>query len=148
MINAIRRAGRRSGVAGREDGQTLAETAIVLPLLLVLLVGIVMFANAWRTSQTVTNATREGARFGVVQASFSASEVEGRVRDFLDNSGLDGSEATVSASCQGSCNTGAVLTVTTDYPVSLGPFDRVVGLLGGGSDDQITLSSTTNMRKE
>lgn len=130
-------------------GQSLVETAIVLPLLLVLLVGIVMFANAWRTSQTVTNATREGARFGVVQTPFTSGDVEQRVRDFLNDSGLDGSKATITADCgSGSCNTGAVVTVVTDYPVGMGPFDRVIGLLGGGADDQITLSSTTKMRKE
>jgi hypothetical protein len=47
----------------RERGQSLAELALVLPLLLMILVGMVEVGWAMRAHLTVTTASREGARF-------------------------------------------------------------------------------------
>lgn len=48
---------------GRERGATLVEFAIVLPLLLLLLFGLVEFARIVTEFTTVRTAAREGARF-------------------------------------------------------------------------------------
>jgi hypothetical protein len=47
----------------RERGQSLAELALVLPLLLMILIGMVEVGWAMRAHLTVTSACREGARF-------------------------------------------------------------------------------------
>jgi hypothetical protein len=47
----------------RERGQSLAELALVLPLLLMILIGMVEVGWAMRAHLTVTTASREGARF-------------------------------------------------------------------------------------
>jgi Flp pilus assembly protein TadG len=52
-----------------EDGQALVEFAIVLPLLLMLLLGIVQFGSVFRDYIALTDATRVGAR----QASVARS---------------------------------------------------------------------------
>jgi Flp pilus assembly protein TadG len=49
----------------RQRGASLAELAIVLPLLVLLTGSIVDLGWAFRTYQAVTNASREGARTGV-----------------------------------------------------------------------------------
>jgi hypothetical protein len=43
--------------------------AIVLPVLLLLVFGIIEMSNAWRTFQVVTNAAREGARVAILDDS-------------------------------------------------------------------------------
>ncbi|HEV2246798.1 MAG TPA: TadE/TadG family type IV pilus assembly protein [Terriglobia bacterium] len=51
----------------REDsGAELFEAALVLPVLLVLLLGIVTFGRAYNTYQTITRAAREGAKAAVL----------------------------------------------------------------------------------
>ena len=49
-----------------ESGQALVEFALVLPIFLLLLLGIVEFARAWNIYEVLTDAGREGARNAVV----------------------------------------------------------------------------------
>lgn len=53
----------------KEKGQALVELAIVLPLLLMLLLGIVEFGRVGHAYLTLNHAAREGARAGVTGAS-------------------------------------------------------------------------------
>jgi len=50
----------------RQEGQTLIETAFVLFLLLLILLGITEFSRAWYTKNSMKNAARSGARVAVV----------------------------------------------------------------------------------
>lgn len=47
-------------------GQALVEFALVLPVLLLLVVGMLEFARAWNLHQSMTDAVREGARRAVL----------------------------------------------------------------------------------
>jgi Flp pilus assembly protein TadG len=49
-----------------ERGQALVETAIVLPMLVLMLFGILDAGRIFSTWVVVTNASREGARYGAV----------------------------------------------------------------------------------
>ena len=49
------------------EAAALAEFAVALPLLIVLVVGIYDFGGAFNTKQELNNALREGARFGAAQ---------------------------------------------------------------------------------
>jgi hypothetical protein len=49
---------------GGTEGVQIVELAVVLPLLMVLLVGIFDFGNAFNLKQKLNNATRSAARFG------------------------------------------------------------------------------------
>lgn len=49
------------------QGSSVAEFAISLPLLIVLVVGIFDFGGAFNQKQELNNAMREGARFGAAQ---------------------------------------------------------------------------------
>lgn len=46
----------------RERGAELLEGAVVLPIILILLLGLVVFARGWNIYQTMTRAAREGVR--------------------------------------------------------------------------------------
>ena len=59
----------------RERGQSLAELAFVLPLLLMILVAMVEVGWAMRAHLTVTTASREGARFAGRRV-FSNEEIQ------------------------------------------------------------------------
>src|SRR5262245_43278420 len=50
----------------RERGNAMVETAIALPLLLLMMVGIFEVGRAYETWQVLTNAAREGARASII----------------------------------------------------------------------------------
>lgn len=53
---------------GRQRGQSLVEFALVLPIFLIVVFGIVDFGMGLRGWITITSAAREGARVGAVYA--------------------------------------------------------------------------------
>lgn len=143
------------------EGQSLVEFVLVLPVLLVLVFGIIEFANAWRTSQIVTNAAREGARMAVLPDDPTPGEIETRVDTYLTNSGLDDSKATVTVECDtnndgtftsGSCGESGQaerINVKYDFTFSfLGPMINFMSGSGGDRFGTIELDATTIMRNE
>lgn len=53
------------GALRRSEGQSLVETAIVLPVLVIMFLGVLELGNALRSYLVLSNANREGARFAV-----------------------------------------------------------------------------------
>lgn len=53
-----------TGLWKRERGQALVELAIMLPILLIILLGVIDFGRVFYAYVTITNAAREGARYG------------------------------------------------------------------------------------
>lgn len=138
------------------SGQSMIEFALVVPMLLVLVFGIVEFGNAWRHYQLITNTAREGARIAVLPSS-TATIVDSVVDDRLNGSGLDATQATVTLAILDFGDPGysnSADTVTVEYPydfVFLGPIiDLMCAGIGcsGGSFSSVTLSSTSIMRNE
>src|SRR5437763_12495162 len=76
-----------------ERGAAIIETALTLPILLLVCVGIFEFGRAYETSQVLTNAAREGARVAILPAP-GAGAADTRVRDYLKLGGLT-SDSTV-----------------------------------------------------
>lgn len=64
----------------RDNGQELVEYAIVLPLLMLLLLGIMEFAIVIFSYDTIANAAREGARYGIIHPTDTAG-IEAVARD-------------------------------------------------------------------
>jgi Flp pilus assembly protein TadG len=50
----------------KTEGAAAVEFAIVLNLFLILILGMLDFGHAWFMRQVIVNASREGARYGVV----------------------------------------------------------------------------------
>ena len=82
---ARRRARRRLGDA---RGAELVEFALILPLLLILIAGIVDFALMFQAYEVVTNAAREGARVRVLPG-YTNADAQARVTAYLTAVGLD-----------------------------------------------------------
>ena len=72
---------------GDEQGAALVEFALVAPLLLVIVAGIVDFGFLFQRYEVVTNAAREGARLGslpgYVTCPSTAPAVDARVRAYV-----------------------------------------------------------------
>lgn len=141
-----RRATRLKG----NSGQSLAEFAIAVPMLLLLFIGMVEFARGWMVRQVVVNVAREGARLAVVPTSTSAT-VAARVDSLLTQGGINPANANVTiTTCDGTGCAGQpdVVQITVPYQFALiGP---VLNLVCGGSCSlgTVNLTSTSRMRSE
>jgi len=71
---------------GTEAGESMVEFALVLPVLLLVLVGVVQFALVHHAQNLVTTAAQEGARLAAAEGG-DAVDGEQRTRDVL-GSGL------------------------------------------------------------
>jgi len=77
----------------KESGTSLVEFALVLPLLIVLLFGIIEFGFIIYDKAMITNASREGARFGTVYrlsapGTYSPpnpTEIQNRINKYLED---------------------------------------------------------------
>lgn len=74
-----------------ERGAAAIEFALLLPVLLLILIGAMEFGYMFYTQQLITNASREGARAGIVQQlpKPTAGEIETVVIGYLTNTGID-----------------------------------------------------------
>jgi Flp pilus assembly protein TadG len=118
-----------------QKGQAITEMVLVLPLLLFFIVSIVEVGSAFRTYQILTNGAREGARSGVLPNA-TANTVATRIQAYLDSSGLDAAQATVTQACdgpQGQCSPGNRLEVALSYPFQFRAMGPVISLLPGGN---------------
>jgi Flp pilus assembly protein TadG len=62
---------------GRGDrGQTIVEFALILPIFILVLVGIVDFGRAVYASSTIQNAAREAVRVAIVDQNVTVIETE------------------------------------------------------------------------
>ncbi len=55
----------------RDHGQSLVEVALTLPLLFLILFGTIDLGRAYFAYVTITNASREGARYGMTDSTSS-----------------------------------------------------------------------------
>lgn len=122
-----------------ENGQTLVEFALILPILLLLVMGIIQFGIIFSAQIGITNAAREGARMAAV--GHNTDDVRQRVNDTL---GSHISLGTLSTNVVYPTNIGEDVTVTVSGPVELiVPLPNV--FVPGNS---ITLTKVSTMRAE
>jgi Flp pilus assembly protein TadG len=95
-------------------GQALVEFALVLPLVLLLVVGMLEFARAWNLHQTMTDAVREGARRAVLADTWPVDSVYAPIWRYLEQSGYDATYATMAVCTPPATSCGST---TTDFKV-------------------------------
>jgi Flp pilus assembly protein TadG len=135
-----------------ERGAALLETAVTLPILMLVCVGIFEFGRAYQTWQVLTNAAREGARAACIEGT-SDADIRTRVNDYLQVGGLprvpDGNitiDHTVSLSAMA---TGS--SVTVSYPFNfmvLNPVVRLVVSTSSVGDGALPMQAQSIMRNE
>lgn len=73
----------------RRRGAAVVEFAVVAPLLLTIVFGIIEYGYVFMVQQTLTNAAREGCRIAVLQTTdVPYTEVTNRVEDIMSTTGL------------------------------------------------------------
>jgi len=60
---------RMRRMAGEAEAAELLEFALALPLIVIMVIGLLDFANAYNLKQKLANAAREGARLGASQGT-------------------------------------------------------------------------------
>jgi Flp pilus assembly protein TadG len=141
-----------------ERGQALAEFALILPLILFFIAGVVEMGRAWNVKQAVTDAAREGARYTVVKddAIPTLDDVESKIEERLALAGVTTSTINFS-SADPACSVVAdcfhneagygkemTVSVATQFPMGL------MGTLLGwaGVPATVEISTTATMRNE
>jgi Flp pilus assembly protein TadG len=138
----------------RERGNALIETAITLPILLLLMVGIFEVGRAYETWQVLANAAREGARMSVTPGSDPDTSTA-LVQQYMQDGALSNyASATVNVNKNSSVvvngkTVGASL-VTVDYPFEFIILQPIAQLVYSGSmvGEPITMRATALMRNE
>jgi Flp pilus assembly protein TadG len=140
----------------REKGASAVEFALVLPVLMAILFGIIEFSFILYDKAIVTNASREGARRGIVYRTddtgpIGVSEDEIRTTavnycaSYLVSLGTGSAVVLPPPTVAGNCAVkGSSLTVTVNYPYTFLVLPHFAEIL----PPVITLSGTTVMRCE
>lgn len=147
-------------------GQALVEFALVVPMLLIMIIGMVEFGRAWMNYQVLTDAAREGARNAVIyDVDITEEDIFSAIRARLAAAGIDVSGAVeeTEPTCDGDgaagpaaqvevrgCNWGGTRGTPAGVAIRA-PFTfRFLGpLIGWATGDRtITLSTSFVMRNE
>lgn len=137
-----------------ERGTAIIETAMTLPMLLLVSVGIFEFGRAYQTWQVLTNAAREGARVAVLP-TVDPGAAEARVLEYmqaggLPNARLDEVSVTTIDLSLGGAATASGSQVTVNYPFEFMVLQPVAQLITSGSltGEPFTLTASAAMRNE
>ncbi len=128
-------------------GNAVVEMAILLPFLLVFLLGVLDLSVLIHDKAVITNASREGARYGITTFGGAPTDaaIQQWVSDYVQDRLISFSPATtVTTITRGGSTPGSVLRVRVDYPY------RFLALpnLSDGFGSALTLSANTTMRME
>ena len=131
-------------------GQTLVEVALLLPIMLMLLVGLIEMGRYAYFDILISNAARAGAQYGA-QSLIQAADIGG-IRTAAQNDGLAAMTITVTQQCGcaagalGGCPTGEVCPQPLVY-VRVTASDTYFSLFRyPGIPRNLTLTSTVTMR--
>ncbi len=134
-----------------QRGAALLETAITLPLVLLVCVAIFEFGRAYQTWQVITNAAREGARVSVLPDA-TDDNVTDAVRNYMKGGQLlNWSSATVTLERAVPFGTNTASRITVIYGFDFTVLNPVVRLVKSGSNlgkDTTNMSSSALMRNE
>jgi len=114
-----------------DDGVVSLELALILPVLLMLIFGIVQFGRAYNAKIELSSAVREGARAFALGTGDPATVTKDAAP------GLDADLIDVETSTS-PCTSGSEASVTATYP-----FDLNIPFWG---DESVTISATGVMR--
>ena len=123
-----------------EKGQAMVEMALVLPILLLLIGGIMDFGWLFYHQLSLANAAREGARYAVIHFHTSPDYWDQQTVDLMESTyvGVDGAEAKVFQP-----DTSQICAImTAKVPILTGITSTILG------KDEVNLTGTCIMRLE
>ncbi|MBT2727433.1 pilus assembly protein [Bacillus sp. ISL-75] len=119
-----------------QKGQSLVELALVLPVLILLLFGIIDFSRIFHAYLTIDHAGREAAR------SASIGSDDATVKNTAASDATSIGLTTEKVSISGTRTSGTDVTITITYPITF--LTPIIGQIIG----TLTLTDTTTMRVE
>jgi len=122
-----------------QKGAAAVEFAIILPLLMILVFGIIDIGAALYNKQIITNASREGVRAGIARSTIPIATVVGNycAGRFIPD---DGTSPTVDVSGGGAFQNNLTVTVTYVHNFM---FAGIIGL-----SPTLTMTGRTVMKME
>jgi TadE-like protein len=134
------RAGGPRARGPRDRGAVAVEFALVLPLLLLLIFGIIDFGRALNAQITLTQAAREGARLEALGQSNVVTRTQAAA------TGLSPVTVTIVDSCPTGAGPGADAVVQTSYSYSfITPVGAFASMFGGSLPSTLTLTARSEM---
>lgn len=138
------------------DGAVSIEFALIIPVFLALFGGIVDFGHAWYMQQVVTNASREGARYGITYQTnaagtrLAANAKSPAIATVVSNyaSGLMPTGANLTTGCTGAGYTGTTSGSPLNVTVTATKTWWIVAALVPGLGSSRNISVTTTMYTE
>ena len=136
---------RRPSKRWRRRGASAVELAMVSPVLVTLLLGMIEGARLGMVTQLLTTAAREGCRVAVLDG-MTQTDVQNRITTVLSGSGI--SVDTVTPTCTSpytwtSAPSGTAITVSLSVPYSQVSWLKLSGFFGGA-----TISASATMSSE
>jgi Flp pilus assembly protein TadG len=135
-----------------QRGQALLETALVLPLVLLVATSIFEFGRAYQTWQVLTNASREAARIAVLPGTTDL-DIQTRVQQYLTAGQLAGTASVAvdrTRTISIGIGTAGSTRITVSYPFNFIVLNPVARLVVGNSSlgAALTMSAQAEMRNE
>jgi len=129
-----------------DDGQALTEFALVIPVLMLMIMGLAEFSQAWNTKQVLTDAAREALRSSVVaNPGFTYESMVSLIDEALLRASLDPTKADIAVEGW-KTGTGTPARIRIDYLYEFGFLGPFVGWATGGRS--LALSTSFVMRNE
>jgi Flp pilus assembly protein TadG len=140
----------RKRLIKNQRGAALLETAITLPLILLVSVAIFEFGRAYQTWQVLTNAAREGARVSIINGT-SVDQVKEAVKTYAQVGGLTVADEHINVNQSkplGESWSSSEITVV--YPFDFMVLNPVAKMVAGGSKlgESLTMTAVAVMRNE
>ena len=133
-----------------QRGAALIETAITIPLVLLVSVSIFEFGRAYQTWQVLTNAAREGARIAVLE-QYTDAQVSNTVRTYLTDGRLtNAADASITVVRNEPFGPTTASRITVNYPFQFMVLNPVARLVRNNSTagTPLTMQSSALMRNE
>jgi Flp pilus assembly protein TadG len=128
---------RRSGDNARDRGAAAVEFALLLPVVLLMVFGVIDFGRALNAQITLTQAAREGARLDALGQPNVGPRTQAAA------TGLSGVNVAETYACQqgdGQNNLDAKVNLSYSFSF-ITPIGAIAGLFGGSFTPSITLTS-------
>jgi Flp pilus assembly protein TadG len=123
-------------------GASAVEFAVVAPVFFLLVFGMIEYGRMVMVQQVLTNASREGARVGIVDNA-TYNDVQSAVNSYLTSARISGATTTCNPNPPTNAGYGAPVTVTVSVA-----FSQVSWLPSPMFLSGTTMSATSVMRRE
>jgi Flp pilus assembly protein TadG len=124
--------------------QSMVETALLLPIMILLMVGILDLGRLYFAYITIFNAAREGARYGVSNPTIT-NQIKAHTKQEVDGAIVTLDDSDIAITCDGPsgpygpCIAGNAIVVTVTYT----KFQLITSTIFGGGN--ITMRATAQM---